>query len=160
MLRIRIMVALSLALLSAAALPLAPAARAAGQALLVIVAASSTVRDISTAELRRCFQGLPTQAGGKKLVPINHPTSSPGRVAFDRAVLGLEPSAVGAFWIDRRIRDESPPPRTVPSAELALRIAASLPGAITYIAPELLNGTVKALTIDGKDLKSGGYLLK
>src|SRR5688572_18902988 len=136
--RIRLLVVTAIALLFAAALPIsAPLVRAAAKPLVVVVAATAAMKDISTANLRRAFQGMPTDfEGGKRFVPLNHPTGTPARVQFDRAVLGLEPDAVGAFWIDRRIRDESPPPRTVPSADLALRIVASLPGAITYAFPE------------------------
>jgi hypothetical protein len=160
--RIRLLTLTAIALLLAALSPIyAPAVRAAGKPLLVVVSASAGIKDISTANLRRAFQGLPTDfEGGKRFIPLNHGTGTPSRAQFDRAVLGLEPNAVGAFWIDRRIRDESPPPRTVPTPDLALRIAGSLPGAITYIYPETLNATVKALTIDGKASTAGGYLLK
>jgi hypothetical protein len=162
MTRTRLLTLTSLVLLVVALFPIyTPAVRAAGKPLLVVVSASAGIKDISTANLRRAFQGLPTDfEGGKRFIPLNHGTGTPTRVQFDRAVLGLEPSAVGAFWIDRRIRDESPPPRTVPTPDLALRIAGSLPGAITYVFPEQLNATVKALTIDGKASTAGGYLLK
>lgn len=158
---IRIVRAFALLLLLAAALPIAPRARAAGPALLVVVGIDTPVKDIAAAMLRRCFLGLPTDYGpNKRFVPVNHPAGSPTRVAFDRAVLGLEPSAMGAFWIDRRIRDESPPPRAVATAALALKIAGSVPGGITYITPDQLNASVKAITVEGKDIKSVGYLLK
>lgn len=162
MTRFRLFAMTAIALLLAAALPIsASRVAAAGKPLVVVVAASAAMKDISTATLRRAFQGMPTDfEGGKRFVPLNHPTGTPGRVQFDRAVLGLEPDAVGAFWIDRRIRDESPPPRTVPSADLALRIVASLPGAITYVYPEAVTPTVRALTIDGKNATTAGYLLK
>ena len=152
----------AMGLLICAAVPVrVPAAHAASKPLLVVMAASTRIKDISTASLRRVFQGLPTELeGGKRFIPVNHPIGSPARVQFDRAALGLEPNQVGAFWIDRRIRDESPPPRTLPSADLATRVAASLPGAITYIVPEMLNAGVKALTIDGKAAGQPGYLLK
>ena len=160
--RIRLLVVTAIALLFAAALPIsAPLVRAAAKPLVVVVAATAAMKDISTANLRRAFQGMPTDfEGGKRFVPLNHPTGTPARVQFDRAVLGLEPDAVGAFWIDRRIRDESPPPRTVPSADLALRIVASLPGAITYAFPEQVTPAIRALTIDGKAAGAAGYLLK
>lgn len=155
-----IFVAMAL-LFSAALLAPVPPVGAAAKPLLVVMSASVRITDISTSTLRRVFQGLPTEfERGKRFIPINHPVGGPGRVQFDRAVLGLEPNQVGAFWIDRRIRDESPPPRTVPSADLALRVAASLPGAITYIAPELLTGVVKALTIDGRSAAQPEYLLR
>jgi hypothetical protein len=162
MARAHVLLALVLALLAASALPLqAPAARAAGTPLLVVVSTKVAVQDISTNTLRRVFQGLPTDyAPGKRFIPVNHPVGTPARVQFDRAVLALEPTDVGAYWIDRRIRDETPPPRTVPSATLALRVTASLPGAISYISPEMLNDSVRALTIDGKPASHPSYPLK
>jgi len=150
------------ALLCFTALPLSPSRAAAGQKTLVLVVARSVpLSDISTSTLRRVFQGMPTAlAGGTRFVPLNHPTGMPTRVQFDRALLELEPNTVGAFWIDRRIRDESPPPRTIPSAELAQRIAASLPGAITYVYEEEVSAAVKVLTIDGRSPHQRGYPLR
>lgn len=158
----RFIAVFALALLVAALSPIgAQHAHATGKSLLVIVAASAQVKDVSTASLRRIFQGLPTEfENGKRFIPLNHATGTPGRVQFDRAVLGLEPTQIGAFWIDRRIRDESPPPRTIPSPELALRIVASLPGAITYVYPEMVNATVHPVTVEGKSAGQPGYLLK
>jgi hypothetical protein len=141
-------------------LPLHRARAAAGPALVVVIGAATGVKDITTAALRRAFMGYPTDAGGKRLIPINHPTGSPNRVLFDKVMLGLSPEEVGRFWVDRRIRDESPPPKTVPSPDLAVRVAASLPFAITYISPDLVNDKVAVLTIDGKSPKDGSYLLK
>jgi hypothetical protein len=162
MARAHLVFAFGLALLAASALPVrAPPVRAAEKPLLVVMAATVGVTNISTSTLRRVFQGLPTDyAAGKRFIPVNHPINTSGRVHFDRAVLGLEPEQVGAFWIDRRIRDESLPPRTVPSADLALRVAASLPGAITYIEQEMLVAKVRALTIDGIAANQPGYPLK
>jgi ABC-type phosphate transport system substrate-binding protein len=129
--------------------------------LVVIVAAAAPVKDISAANLRRAFlgEGLATP-DGKRFIPLNHPPGTPTRAAFDKAVLGLAADQVGAFWIDRKIRDQSPPPRTAPSPDLAARIAASLPGAITYVAPTMVNASVKVLTIDGKAPGQAGYLLQ
>lgn len=137
-------------------LSLSPA-RASNPSLVVVVSSSLGAKNISAADLRRAFLGLPTELGGKRLVPLNLPPTNASRQAFDRAVLGLEPSKVGAFWVDRRIRDESPPPRTVPSADLAAKVAASLPGAIAYIPPDKVNSKVVVLSIDGKAPGSAGY---
>jgi len=141
-------------------LPLQLAQAAAGPALVVVISTATGLRDITTATLRRAFMGYPTEVGGKRLIPINHPTGSPDRVLFDKLMLGLSPEEVGRFWVDRRIRDESPPPKTVPSPDLAVRVAASLPFAITYVTPELVNDKVAVLTIDGKSPKDSSYLLK
>lgn len=136
------------------------AVRAAGKPLLVVVSAATPLKDISIAQLRRAFQGEGAEyAPGKRLIPINHPVTSPGRLQFDRVVLGLTAEEIGRFWVDRRIRDQSGPPKAVPTAELALRVVTSLPGAITYIAAEELNSGVRALTIDGKSADAPGYAL-
>jgi hypothetical protein len=133
---------------------------AASNRLVVIVSQATPIRDISTAVLRRAFLGYATEyAGGKRLIPINNPLGTPARVSFDRSVLSLEPHEVGPFWIDRRIRDQSGPPKTVPSADLALRVVMSLAGAISYAYPDQINDKVRALTIDGKTSESTGYLL-
>jgi hypothetical protein len=134
-------------------------ASAASKHIVVIMAASTAVGDISSAVLRRAFLGEAAELGGKRLVPLNHPPGTPARNTFDRAVLGLSPEQTGAFWIDRRIRAESAPPRAVPSPELATRIVASLPGAITYSTPEHVTAQVKILSIDGKAPGAAGYPL-
>jgi hypothetical protein len=141
----------------AAAIPLRTAA--AGKPLVVVVAASSTVKDISMGELRRAFLGEAVTVGGKRLIAINHPLATPARDQFDRIVLGLKPEEVGRFWVDRSIRAQSPPPKTVQSPELAVRIAMSLPGAISYTTADGLNDKLRALTIDGKAVGQAGYPL-
>jgi hypothetical protein len=132
---------------------------AAGKPLIVVVAAASTVKDISMGELRRAFLGEAVTVGGKRLIPINHPLATPARDQFDKIVLGLKPDEVGRFWVDRSIRAQSPPPKTVQSPELAVRIAMSLPGAITYTTPDNLNDKLRAVTIDGKAVGQSGYPL-
>ncbi|HEY6876674.1 MAG TPA: hypothetical protein VI299_01595 [Polyangiales bacterium] len=134
-------------------------ARAAGKPMLVVVAAANPIKDIEMSALRRAFEGAVAEVGGKRLIPINHPAGTPLRNAFDKQVLGLAPEEVGKFWIERRIRDEGSPPKTVPSPDLAVRIAGSLPGAITYCTQELVNPTVKVLTIGGKAPGTAGYPL-
>lgn len=153
-------IGLACLLVAAFVLPLrTPIARAAGDQLLVVIAASVPIVDISSATLRRVFTGYATELGGKRLIPVNQVANSAIRTRFDRVVLGLTPEEVGRFWVDRRIRDESPPPRTVPSVELAVRLAASLPGVITYASAEMLNPKVRALKVDGKGASDPGYPL-
>jgi len=122
--------------------------------------ASSPVSNVSSAVLRRAFLGeAADMGGGKHFIAVNHPPSSAVRVSFDKLVLGLSAERVGAFWIDRKIRAESSAPRAVPSPELAARIVASLPGAVTYATPALVTPHVKVLTVEGKAPGSPGYPL-
>jgi hypothetical protein len=149
----------ALLLLLAAAWPFATPTRAAPKPLVVVVAAASPIKDVELTLLRRAFEGAVAEVGGKRVIPINHPAGSPLRVAFDKQVLGLKAEDVGKFWIDKRIRDEGSPPKTVPSPDLAVRITGSLPGSITYCTQEMLNATVRAVTIGGKAAGSAGYPL-
>jgi hypothetical protein len=130
-----------------------------GHALVVIIARSTGVTDIASSTLRSAFLGYPAEyKGGKRLIPFNHPTGTSERISFDRALLGLEPGDVGRFWIDRRIRVEGRPPNGVPSADLALRVVAGLPGAISYLATEPTLAAVRVLTVDGKRFSDPGYM--
>ena len=129
--------------------------------LVVIVGTSAGMSDISLALLRRTFQGEPAHTKtGKRLVPLNHQLGSKERVFFDRVVLGLEPSQVGQFWIDRRIRDQGVPPRTLPSPDFAVRVVVSYPGAITYVNAHAMPSSVQVLRVDGKLPGEAGYLLQ
>jgi hypothetical protein len=118
------------------------------------------MKDISTGLLRRAFLGETAEYdSGKRLIPINLPVSTPIRSQFDRAILGLDPTEVGRFCVGRRIRDQPSQPKSVPSPEAALRVVMSLPGAISYVTPDMLNEKVRALTIDGKSHDQAGYIL-
>ncbi len=155
----RLRLCIAMVIIAAFAVVLPYPVGAAGKPLVVVAAVSSPFQDISVGELRRAFLGEAVTLGGKRVIPINHPLATPLRDRFDQLVLGLKPDEVGRFWVDRSIRAQSPPPKTVQSPELAVRIAMSLPGAITYAAPESVNDKLRALKIDGKAPGQPGYPL-
>jgi len=129
--------------------------------LVVVVGAASPMRDISRSALRRAYLGEVTEDHGARLVPLNQPPGAPARVAFDRALLGLEPDAIARFWIDQRIRGQGSAPRAIPTVSLLLRVLAQLPGGISYLRRADLpaNATgVKVITVDGKKPGDAGYL--
>jgi hypothetical protein len=138
-------------------LPYSSSARAAQPALLVIAGLSFPGTDIKLSDLKSAFRGQRIMLGSKPLIPINHPLESPVRVRFDRKVLGLEPSAVGRFWVDQRIRDEGKPPTTAGTPELAVRVVAALFGTVSYATQDMLNPKIKVLTVDGKSAAQPGY---
>jgi hypothetical protein len=131
------------------------------QGVAVIIASSSRITDISSGILRSAFLNLPVTIEGQRLLPFNLPLNNALRTRFDRGVLGLDAGSVGRFWVDQRVRDARRPPRDVPSAELGVRVVASLPGAISYAPIELTgNPRVRVLRIDGKSPSDSGYLLE
>jgi hypothetical protein len=132
-----------------------------GTELVVVVGAGSPLHDISRSTLRRAYLGEVTEDHGARLVPLNQPPGAIARVAFDRALLGLEPDAIARFWIDQRIRGQGSAPRAIPTVPLLLRVLAQLPGGISYLRRADLpaNATaVKVITVDGKKPGDTGYL--
>jgi hypothetical protein len=71
----------------------------------------------------------------------------------------MDADAVGRFWIDRKIRGGSGPPRTVESLATLRRVVEKLPGAIGYIRPGQLSNEVRAIRVDGKLPEDPGYPL-
>ncbi len=142
-----------LATVAVALATLAPRPVRAGNevALAIIVAPGSKLTNISIDDLRRVFQSERlTDPAGNRLIGLNHPPKTVDRAGFDRAVLGMDPETVGRFWIDRKIRGSSGPPRTVDSLAILRRVVEKLPGAIGYIRPAQLSGEVRAIRVDGK----------
>jgi hypothetical protein len=144
----------------AAGILLAPTALAEPRSvqLAVIVAKDSALQDIDLPDLRRLFGGEPvSDPRGRKLIPFNHPARSPDRVGFDRIVLGLDANQVAKYWIDRKIRAQPGPPRTLTSLQTLLSVITRLPGAVAYLRPEYMNADVRALSIGRKALSSRDY---
>jgi len=113
------------ALLGATAVPATGAPK---RGIVVVVAKGSKVHSLTRAELKRCFTGEPVVIDGQRLYPFNFPPSSPERAAFDRAVLGMSPEEAGRFWVDRKIRGQSEPPRSLPSAAHVTKIVTKFAG--------------------------------
>jgi hypothetical protein len=129
--------------------------------LAVIVAPTSKLTNISLADLRRVFQSERlTDPDGNRIIALNHPPKTVDRMGFDQAVMKMDADAVGRFWIDRKIRGGSGPPRTVESLATLRRVVEKLPGAIGYLRPGQLSNEVRAIRVDGKLPEDPGYPLQ
>jgi hypothetical protein len=126
--------------------------------LAVVTGSSNRTDRVTLDQLRRVFLGERVDdASGNRFIPINHPPKTPDRVGFDRVVLGMDPDAVGRFWVDRRIRGGAPPPRTVDSVATLVRVVDRLPGAIAYLRPSQVDAVLRVLTVEGKLPSVAGY---
>jgi len=125
----------------------------------IVVAKSSPIEKLSFYDLKRAYSGEPINVAGTRLLPLNLPPASDGRVRFDRAVLGMEPEAVLRYWIDRKIRGYSGAPKSV-GADLVQRIVARLEGGIGYVNVSELKSEVKVVHIDGKTPADSGYAIE
>jgi len=136
----------------------AQAARDVGASLVVIVGAQHPVRSLSFGSVRDIFMGVPTYVkAGEPYVPITHPPRSALRTAFDQQFLGLDPDAVGRFWIDQRIRARATPPRAIASLDVLRRVVAALPNGISYVRADQLQPGLVPIKIDGLDFRSPEY---
>jgi hypothetical protein len=148
--RILLGVVAALVLLTQLLFPLSSRAGSA-PVVLVVVARASALRNVSRAELRRLFMRQAEEIDGERLIPFNHPPGTAIRQQFDRLVLGMSEAEMGRYWVDRKLRDESGPPRTVPSSALLRRVVAALPGAIGYLPSDQVDPGLRILTVDGKE---------
>ncbi len=137
------------------------AAAAAPDALVPIVAASSPLRDISLGTLRRVFLSeIVSGPGGLRLVGFNQPAGTRARELFDRIVLGMDPEQVARYWVDQRIRGGARPPRQVNGIALLRQVIARFPGGVGYLNVSELDGSVRALTVNGATHDAANYPLR
>ena len=155
----RSVISYALAAPLSAALP--QSARAAkGVELALIVRPQSSLQELSLSSLRHVFLSAPvSEPNGDRLVPYNHPLRAPDRVAFDRLVLRLDPEDVARLWLDRKIRGQPNPPRTVDSLAALLRAVATVAGAIGYIRAGFVTKDVRVIKIEGRLPGQAGYPL-
>ena len=125
--------------------------------IAVVVAKDSTISELSLHDLKRLYKGEPINAEGKRLVPINLAAHSKERIAFELAVLGMTSESVARYWIDRKIRGQSGPPKTIDAADLMQRVVGRLEGSIGYVTLDQIRPEVKAIRIDGRGPRDGGY---
>lgn len=128
--------------------------------LALVVSKSSPVSELSSNELKRLYLGEAVTAGGKRLIPLAYPTSSGERVKFEKAVLSMSPDAAARYWVDRKIRGQSGPPKAVPSPEVLQKLVSSLDVAIGYVSQSALSDGLKVVRVDGKLPGEAGYKLE
>lgn len=134
-------------------------ARADAAPLVVVVGKDVPITEVSRADLRRVFMGETTVVSGETVAPFNATANTKERITFDQAILGFSADQVTKYWIDRRIRGQGNPPRSVSTPDVQARMAAKFPRAITYVPLDVVTPDLKVLRIDGKLPSDPGYLL-
>jgi hypothetical protein len=132
-------------------------AHADGNELAVVMAENSSVTGMTFHELKQLYMGqrMKTPAGDW-MVPLNRRADDAERIGFDDSVLGMGPETVRQYWIDRKIRGQSGPPKTINGSALIVKLVNKVPGAIGYVRLSEAQG-VKVLKIDGKRPGESGY---
>ena len=111
------------------------------------------VRAISAAELASIFsRSTRNWKDGSAIRPLNLPPGTPERVAFDRAVLHMEPEQSAQFWVDKMVRGEEAAPKAIAKIDIVVRLVPTLAGAIAYVPEDIVDDKVRVLAFvrDGK----------
>jgi hypothetical protein len=128
--------------------------------LALVVGKDSPVSDISLPDLKRLYLGERINSAGQHLIPLNLVPLTRERSGFDKTVLNMSPDAIARYWIDRKIRGDSGPPKAIDSADLLQRVVTRLEGSIGYTPAGEIRSDVKPVRIDGKLPSDGGYALE
>jgi ABC-type phosphate transport system substrate-binding protein len=133
-----------LPLLFVAILAAAPAARAAD--VVAVVSARSTVKALTPAEVADIFLGKEKRyPDGTPAVPIDQTEDSPVRERFYAQFAGKSPAQVKAHWSKLIFTGRGLPPRQVSGGAEAIKAVADDPRAIAYVAPSLVDSSVRVL---------------
>jgi phage gp37-like protein len=132
----------------------APGPRAESSVRLAVIANPAVaVKTLGAAELASIFtRTTRSWKDGTAIRPLNLPPGSGERVAFDRAVLHLEPEQSAQFWVDRMVRGEEAAPKAIAKADIVARLVPTLAGSIAYVPEDKVDDKVKVLAFvhDGK----------
>ncbi len=121
-------------------------ARAGTDELVVIVHRTSDIVHLSRDELEAIFTTRRKHwSGSTKIVVFNLPPKTTERTLFDGVVLRFNPTQVGQYWIDRKVRGGAPPPRNVPEPKLLLNVVAHTPNSIGYVPASLATSDVRVI---------------
>lgn len=114
--------------------PAVPAASPSPGVMVVIVNPGVGALRLNAQQLLNLFSGTSKRwPDGSPVTPFNAPALSPTRVQFDRVVLRMSPEEAAQFWIDKRVRGEGTPPRSVADPEILARLVATLRGTVSYV---------------------------
>ncbi|HJU72117.1 MAG TPA: hypothetical protein VJ717_00115 [Gemmatimonadaceae bacterium] len=127
----------------------------------VIVHPSTSVGDVSIAQLRRVFLGEQQfWPGGSRVVLFIHEPGSGSRSVVLRQLYQMNEGEFRRYWIAKTFRDDvTTGPKIVSSTALAKRLTATIPGAIAVIPADAVDGTVKVLRVDSRLPREDAYPL-
>ncbi len=128
----------------------------AAEPLVIVVAQTSALKELSLQDLQRLYRGDINSLQGKRMLPLNHLPRSEPREHFDQRVLGMNAEETARYWIDRRIRGQSGAPKSVP-ARLMAAVVAKLPNSIGYVSAGSADAALTVLRVNGKLPGEPGY---
>ena len=117
-------------------------------AFVIIVNKANPVKTLPIVELRRIFMKQSRMwPHAEPMVPVDWDSTTEMREVFSKQVLNRSVREMQEYWIKQSMTQGIAPPSTQRSARSVLRFVASVPGAISYVAPVDLDGTVNVVAI-------------
>jgi ABC-type phosphate transport system substrate-binding protein len=115
---------------------------------VVIVNDANPVKSLTRAELRRIFMKQSRMwPHGDAMVPVDWDSTHYLRAVFCRDVLNRSVREMAEYWVQQSMTQGLTPPSTQRSARAVIRFVASVPGAISYVAPSDVDDTVNVISI-------------
>jgi len=129
--------------------------------LAVIVHPGNPVASVSLADLREILlMERQHWSAGEKIYLLLPASGTPGKQELLKRVLRMRDADLKRHYLAKLYAGEiSSFPRIAPSTEAAIRTVARAPNAIAIVSARGVDGSVKALSIDGLKPGESGYLL-
>jgi ABC-type phosphate transport system substrate-binding protein len=115
---------------------------------VAVVSAKSTVTTLSKTQMADIFLGKSTRfPDGALAVPIDQSEGTVARDEFYLRIAGRSAAQMKAYWSRIIFTGRGQPPRAVPSSSDTKKLVAANPNTIGYIEPELVDDTLRVVTV-------------
>ena len=119
--------------------------------VVTVVSAQSPVASLSVDQVSSLFLGKSgTSPDGTRLVPVNLPEGAPARDEFQARIIGKSSTQLKAYWSMMIFSGKGRPPMELPDDAAVRRYVATHPGTIGYIDREVVDASVRILTLPDK----------
>lgn len=137
-----------------------PNATSAGE-IAIIINKENIINDISYNDLVKIFkQERQYWHSGKKIYLVMREAGDLQKKMVLKKIYKMDDEELKKLWLAKLFRGEiSSFPKSLGSDEAAKRFVSQVPNAVSFIASESLDDSVKVLRIDGRLPKDKGYIL-
>jgi ABC-type phosphate transport system substrate-binding protein len=115
---------------------------------VAVVSAKSTISTLSKSQVADIFLGKTTRfPDGSQAVPIDQSEGTLARDEFYARIAGKSAAQMKAYWSRIIFTGRGEPPKEVPSSRETKRLVVANPNAIGYIESNLVDDTVRVVTV-------------
>ena len=110
---------------------------AAADELAVIVNVANTTPSLDAKTVKAHFlKTVPAWSNGDRVRAVDQADASPKRAAFLGKVLGMSPTELERYWLERQYASADTPPAKAPDDATVIRIVKTFKGAIGFVSKE------------------------